>query len=370
MRILIADDDPSVIVTLEGCLQALGYEVSVARDGGEAIDLLSASDYRIVISDWEMPEVDGLELCQWIRQRKLGPYIYTLLLTSRSQQSDLIEGLSAGADDFIIKPFEPNELRVRLRAAERIVGLESRDLVIFSLARLAESRDPETGAHLERIRAYSRCLAQELSAMEPYCLEVNADYIQAIYVTSPLHDIGKVGIPDHILLKPGSLSEDEFEIMRQHTEIGRATLEDALQAYPSAGFLKVARDIAWTHHERWDGTGYPRGLRADEIPLCGRIIAVADVYDALTSRRSYKEALSHELAAREIVAGRGSHFDPGIVDAFLQCENEFIRINRQFEQVDQGDGQQAIPLRVKCLSQPDASPHVESTNTSAALASV
>ena len=237
MRIIVVDDEPSVVIALEGCLQALGYEVAVAHNGSEAIDLLRAGDYRILITDWEMPEVDGLELCRWVRQRKLGPYVYTLLLTSRDKRSDLIEGLSAGADDFITKPFEPDELRVRLRAAERIVGLESRDLVIFSLARLAESRDPETGAHLERIREYSRTMAEELSETEPYAHEVDADYIQAIYVTSPLHDIGKVGIPDHILLKPGKLSKDEFEVMKQHAEMGRATLEDALQAYPSAGFL-------------------------------------------------------------------------------------------------------------------------------------
>jgi putative two-component system response regulator len=346
MRIIVVDDDPSVVIALEGCLQALGYEVAVAHNGGEAIDLLRGGDYRIVITDWEMPEVNGLELCRWIRERKLGSYVYILLLTCRDKRSDLIEGLSAGADDFITKPFEPNELRVRLRAAERIVGLESRDLVIFSLARLAESRDSDTGAHLERIREYSRTLAEELADTAVYGQEVDADYIRAIYLTSPLHDIGKVGIPDHILLKPGPLTDDEFEVMKQHSEIGRATLEDALRAYPSAGFLRVARDIAWTHHERWSGSGYPRGLKGDEIPLCGRIVAVADVYDALTSRRPYKEALSHEVARREIVNGRGSAFDPGIVDAFLKREKHFIRINRQFAAPARDQG--TTPLLQRC----------------------
>jgi putative two-component system response regulator len=348
MRVIVVDDDPSVVIALEGCLQALGYEVAVAGNGGEAMDLLRADDYRIVITDWEMPEVNGLDLCHWIRERKLGPYVYILLLTSRDKRSDLIEGLSAGADDFITKPFEPNELRVRLRAAERIVGLESRDLVIFSLARLAESRDRDTGAHLERIREYSRTLAEELAGTEPYRREVDADYVQAIYVTSPLHDIGKVGIPDHILLKPARLTDEEFEIMKQHSEIGRATLEDALQAYPSAGFLRVARDIAWTHHERWDGSGYPRGLKEYETPLCGRIVAVADVYDALTSRRPYKEAFSHEVARREIVEGCGSAFDPGIVAAFLRREKEFIRIKAQYESAEAAGNKWTTPLVEAC----------------------
>jgi putative two-component system response regulator len=333
MRVIVVDDDPSVVMSLEGCLQLLGYDVAAAHDGCQAQELLRTGDYRIVITDWEMPEVNGLELCRWIRERKLSPYIYVILLTARGAKSDLIEGLSAGADDFVTKPFEPNELRVRLRAAERIVSLEGRDLVIFSLARLAESRDSETGAHLERIREYCHVLAAELSLTEPYCHEVDADYIQAIYVTSPLHDIGKVGIPDRILLKPGLLLPEEYEVMKLHTEIGRSTLEDALTAYPSAGFLRVARDIAWTHHERYDGSGYPRGLRGDEIPLCGRIVAVSDVYDAITTRRPYKPAFNHEHARREILRGRGRHFDPGIVDAFLRREADFIRINRHFAAV-------------------------------------
>lgn len=329
MRILVVDDDRSAAMALEGCLEILGYDVSVAYNGAEAMDRLRGDDYRIVITDWEMPDVDGLELCRWIRQRKLGPYIYVLLLTGRDRRSDLIEGFSAGADDFVTKPFDPHELQVRLRSAERVVGLESRDLVIFSLARLVESRDLETGAHLERIREYCRSLAERLSTSEPYCHKVDADYVRAIYVTSPLHDIGKVGIPDSILLKPGKLTPDEFELMKQHAEIGRATLEDALQAYPSAGFLRVARDIAWTHHERWDGSGYPRGLRGQEIPLCGRIVAVADVYDAITSKRTYKPAMSHEEAVREIVRGYDTAFDPNVVDAFLRCEQDFIQIKQR-----------------------------------------
>ncbi len=330
MRILVVDDDPTIALSLEGCLRLMGHDVSLAYNGRQALELIRGGEFRAIITDWEMPELNGPDLCRKIRQRQLSSYIYVILLTGRSEHADLIAGLEAGADDFLTKPFEPEELRVRLRAAERILGLESRDLVIFSLARLAESRDSDTGAHLERIREYCRILADQLVGKPGYGQEIDADYVQTIYLTSPLHDIGKVGIPDSILRKPGRLEPHEFEIMKQHAEIGRETLEAALKAYPTAGFLQVARDIAWTHHERFDGSGYPRGLRGAEIPLCGRIVAVADVYDALTSKRSYKPALEHEVARCEIVGGYGTAFDPRMVDAFLEREADFIATNRRF----------------------------------------
>ncbi len=251
-----------------------------------------------------------------------------ILLTSRCGQQNLIEGLTAGADDFVTKPFQPEEIQVRLRAAERITSLESRDLVIFALARLAESRDNDTGSHLERIREYSRALAFDLADHGPYRSQIDIDFVQTIYKTSPLHDIGKVGIPDSILLKPGKLTAEEFEVMKRHADIGRVTLEDALASHPNAEFLRIARDIAWTHHERFDGGGYPRGLRGEEIPLCGRIVMVADVYDALTSRRTYKPAFTHEAARHEIVNGAGTAFDPVVVKAFERRERDFIAIRK------------------------------------------
>jgi putative two-component system response regulator len=259
----------------------------------------------------------------------LSSYVYVILLTCLTGRNNLIQALDAGADDFIPKPFNPEELCVRLHTAQRIVALESRDLVIFAMARLAESRDPETGAHLERIREYARILAHELSRQPRFRDYLDGDYLRSIYLTSPLHDIGKVGIPDHVLLKPGRLNPEEFEIMKQHTEIGARTLEAALQAYPSAEFLRLARDIAWSHHERFDGTGYPRQLSGDDIPLGARIVAVADVYDALTTRRVYKPAYSHQEARSIIVAERGAAFDPDIVDAFLSREYDFLEVSRR-----------------------------------------
>jgi putative two-component system response regulator len=295
-------------------------------DGREAYELIRRGEIRMVVSDWCMPEMTGVELCRQIRQRHGGAYVYVILLTSNNRTQDVVEGLNAGADDYITKPFQPEELQVRLRAGERILSLESRDLTIFALAKLAESRDPDTGAHLERIREYCRLMAEELSRFDNPPPEVDGDFVQLIYLTSPLHDIGKVGIPDNILLKPGPLDDQEFEIMKQHTVIGGETLDALASSHPEAGFLLMARDIAWTHHERYDGSGYPRGMTGHEIPLCGRIVAVADVYDALTSRRVYKDAYSHEAAVSIICDGRATHFDPDIVDAMLRREDDFLRL--------------------------------------------
>ncbi len=311
---------------LEHSLTEFGYDVTVARNGREAFNIIRKGEIRMVVSDWCMPEMSGVELCRQVRQRRSGAYVYVILLTSNNRTQDVVEGLNAGADDYITKPFQPEELQVRLRVGERILSLESRDLTIFALAKLAESRDPDTGAHLERIREYSRIMAADLSRIENPPSEIDGDFVQMIYLTSPLHDIGKVGIPDNILLKPGPLDEQEFEVMKQHTVIGGETLDALAQSHPEARFLLLARDIAWSHHERYDGSGYPRGLAGHQIPLCGRIVSVADVYDALTSRRVYKEAYSHETAMSIICDGRGSHFDPEIVDAFVRRQSDFKRL--------------------------------------------
>ena len=327
--ILLVDDDPICLELLQSVLQELGYDVELADDGETAFEKLCRGDFRVVISDWQMPGMSGIELCRRVRDRQFSAYVYFILLTSLDRKENFVTGLHAGADDFITKPFDIEELRVRLRAASRIVSLESQDLIIFSLAKLAESRDTDTGAHLERIREYCRLLAEHLSTTEKYRHVVDADYVRTIYMTSPLHDIGKVGIPDSVLLKPGPLTRDEFEIMKQHAVIGSQTLEAAIQAHPTAEYLRLAQQIALTHHEKYDGSGYPRGLSGEDIPLCGRIVAVADVYDALTTKRVYKEAFSHEEARALIIGGRGSDFDPDIVDAFLIHEAEIIAVMRQ-----------------------------------------
>lgn len=331
MQVLIVDDSKLVLMALKGLLTDAGYNVITASNGQEAMELIRKTSCRMVISDWEMPVMSGIELCQTVRNEELSGYIYFVLLTSHGTLGEMIQGLSAGADDFIAKPYSPAEVLARLRAGERILSLETRDVAIFALAKLAESRDSDTGAHLERVQHYCRNLAQQLAQNEKYQHVIDSEFIRLIFQTSPLHDIGKVGIPDAVLLKPGRLDPEEFEIMKTHATIGAETLGTALDRFPGVSFLQMGRDIAATHHERFDGTGYPLGLKGENIPLCGRIIALADVYDALTSKRVYKKAFTHESTKSIILEGRGSHFDPDVVDAFLEKEEQFLAIRARFE---------------------------------------
>lgn len=324
MKILVVDDDAVSRETVAQALRRFGYEALTASSGREALEMLARSDCRMVISDWIMPEVNGPTLCRAIRSGEFNNYIYIILLTTRSSPDDVVEGLAAGADDFMTKPFHPGELRVRIRAGERILSLETRDLTLFALAKLAESRDPEMGDHLERVRRYACILAEELAKQDKFRELIDRQYVRLLFLTAPLHDIGKVAIRDDVLLKPGKLTDDEYDVMKLHTVKGAHTLQAAIEQHPEATYLKMARDIALTHHERYDGTGYPQGLSGDDIPLCGRIVALADVYDALTSKRIYKDAFDHEAARRLISEQRGRQFDPDVVDAFLAREDEFL----------------------------------------------
>lgn len=322
-KILVVDDDDMAQAILEHTLQQAGYEVILARSGSEGMAYLQQGECQLVITDWEMPGMDGLQFCRTIRNARFGMYIYVILLTAHNTVHETVEGLSAGADDFVRKPFEMDELIARIRTGERVLSLDTRDVTIFMLAKLVESRDPETGQHIERVQAYCRILAQQLAKSEELSGVIDANFIRLLHQTSPLHDIGKVGIPDHILLKPGKLDKQEFEVMKSHASIGGQTLQAALDKFPTADYLTMARDIALTHHERFDGAGYPNGLAGREIPLSGRIVAVADVYDALTSTRVYREAWTHDKARQTVVSGAGSHFDPIIAKAFLDSEAQF-----------------------------------------------
>jgi putative two-component system response regulator len=332
MRVLIAEDDDISREILENALAASEFEMDSVDDGLAALEVLRRGEVRLVITDWDMPGMSGIELCRAIRREEFGGYVYVILLTSHDGVQKTIEGLSAGADDFIKKPLDPAELMVRIRCGVRVLSLETRDVAIFALAKLSESRDADTGAHLERVRNYCRVLAQHLAEQPKFATTVDAEVARLVYQTSPLHDIGKVDIPDLVLRKPGKLTDDEFALMKTHTEIGARTLDAALAQFPQAKFLTLARDIAATHHERWDGSGYPRGLKREAIPLCGRIVAVADVYDALSTRRVYKDAIGHELATSMIVEASGTHFDPDIVAAFLACESQIAAIRRHFSE--------------------------------------
>lgn len=330
MKVLVVDDNDSWLTLLGAALTQAGYDVETARDGVEALERVRAEGFRLIVSDWEMPRMSGPELCRAVRAEDLLGYVYFILVTSHDSPLEIVKGLSAGADDFVTKPFDATVLSARVRAGERILALETRDVAIFAMAKLAESRDSDTGAHLERVRGYCRVLAKDLAALPRFQHEVDEEFVRLIYLTSPLHDIGKVGIPDCVLLKPGRLSDREFEIMKTHALLGARTLDAALLAFPGVKFLEMAREIAATHHERWDGSGYPGGLAGAAIPLSGRIMALADVYDALTSRRVYKAAFTHEIARAMILRDAGGHFDPDIVEAFVRTEEQFIGIQARY----------------------------------------
>lgn len=346
-RIVIVDDEPGVRRLLRAQLACLPYEVLEARDAAEAM-ALAAEEPRpaLFLSDIEMPGLSGVELLK--RLKEVDPIVQVIMVTGLQNLEIVRQCLREGAYDYIVKPFDPDDLLNTVeRALERgrlirqneeyQINLErmvleqtveirqTRDIALLTLAKLAESRDHGTGQHLERMAAYSRRLAEHL-ADSPYAGGIGTAFVEHLYKSSPLHDIGKVGIPDSILLKAGPLTDEERKVMRRHPEIGGDTLRSVVEQFRGNTFLTMGMEIAYSHHERWDGAGYPYGLAGDEIPLAARIVAVADAYDAITSRRPYKGACDHDEAVRRIAKDRGAHFDPVLVDAFLACNREFEEI--------------------------------------------
>ncbi|MBB6520577.1 HD-GYP domain-containing protein [Pseudoteredinibacter isoporae] len=232
-------------------------------------------------------------------------------------------------DEFGLMALHTNQTIAALAERSRELSI-TRDASILGLASLAETRDNETGGHILRTQNYVKALALELRKNKAYAAQLDDETVELLYKSAPLHDIGKVGIPDSILLKPGKLSDEEFEIMKGHPQIGADALEVAERQLGSNSFLRIAKEISLSHHEKWDGSGYPAGLAGNDIPLSGRLMALADVYDALISARVYKPAMSHDDAKAIILKGNGQHFDPGVIDAFLACEAEFVSIAQQF----------------------------------------
>ncbi|OUT58329.1 MAG: hypothetical protein CBB71_13555 [Rhodopirellula sp. TMED11] len=343
-RVLIVDDDCIVRHLLSAAVQRAGLEAVEAEDGDGAYQKIRDQDIRLVVTDWQMPNMDGLQLCRKIRESNAAGYVYVILLTSMDRVEERVQGLSVGADDFICKPFHPAEVIARLNVGRRVLQLETREALIFSLAKLAESRDPDTGHHIERVQCYTRMLAEELAKEDKFRDIITPQYIHLIYQTSPLHDIGKVGVPDHVLLKAGKLTPEEFDLIKRHPLIGAETLKGAMERSPEASFLRMAHDIALSHHEKWDGSGYPFGIRGQEIPLSARIVALADVYDALTTRRVYKDEFTDEEAAKIINDGSGKHFDPEVVQAFQRSREVFRQLRLQLQ--DSG-----VPGETDCVEE-------------------
>ncbi|MGB0750105.1 MAG: response regulator [Magnetospiraceae bacterium] len=358
--ILIVDDEPLNINVLMNILRE-DYRLVAARNGMQALERARAdSRPDLILLDVMMPEMDGFEVCRKLKADTSLRDIPVIFVTALSDEVDETLGLSLGAADYLNKPVAAPIVKARIKnhlalksAREQLQNqneiLEARvkertrdlvltqDIAILSLASLAETRDNETGNHIRRTQHYVRALADHLRSHARFSDVLNDEVIEQLYKSAPLHDIGKVGIPDRILLKPDKLTDEEFAIMKQHATLGGEAIIAAEKALldtdggqGATAFLNFAREIAMGHHEKWDGTGYPVGLSGADIPMSARLMAVADVYDALISARVYKPAFPHEKAVEIIVAGSGKHFDPDMVTAFEALGDVFQNIAAEF----------------------------------------
>ncbi|MBX9756718.1 MAG: two-component system response regulator [Pseudomonadaceae bacterium] len=357
--VLVVDDTPDNLSLMSSLLKPI-YEVKLANNGAKALQLAqSDSPPDLILLDIMMPEMDGYEVCRQLKFDAKTRDIPVIFLTAKVEVEDERLGLELGAVDYITKPVSPPIVLARVethlslkraadflrdknsylenevqRRAQEITAIQ--DVTILAMASLAETRDPETGNHIRRTQNYVKALAIQLRKDTRYSDIITDAFIDLLYKSAPLHDIGKVGIPDRILLKPGRFTADEFEVMKTHTTLGFKAIEHAETSLGiPVAFLDMAKEIALYHQEKWDGSGYPEGLVGEAIPLSARLMAVADVYDALISRRVYKEGMPHEKAVGIIIDGRGSHFAPDLVDAFMAIEDEFLTIAQRFADSDE-----------------------------------
>lgn len=359
--VLVVDDQEANRDILGRRLQRDGFEVAYAADGEEALVLMRRRSFDLILLDIMMPKLDGYQVLETLQEHPSLCHVPVVVISAVEEMDSAVRCIELGAVDYLPKPCNPVLLRARVassiakkrahdmaerhreqlhmlnaqleeRVSEQVSQIAAGQLsTIFAMSKLAESKDPETGAHLERLREYCKLVATHLSRVGAYRDQVDESFIETIYAASPLHDIGKVGVPDDILLKPGKLTEDEWRVMKTHTTVGAETLRAVDREHPGSAFVSMGIEIAEGHHEKWDGSGYPYGVRGADIPLSARILALADVYDALTSVRCYKRAFTHVESREIILEGRGVHFDPAIVAAFLETEDEFVRIRQDFQ---------------------------------------
>lgn len=346
---MVVDDTPQNLRLLESLLTERGYRVFALPNGEAALKAAAKSPPDLILLDIDMPGINGYEVCRRMKADPGLAEIPIIFISALSETVDKVRAFEAGGVDYVTKPIKFDEVAARVsthlkirtlqasleehnRQLEHIVAAQVRKIsesqmaTIFALAKLAENRDTDTGEHLERVQEYCRVLAVALQERSEYSGLVTDDFIANIYQASPLHDIGKVAIPDSILLKPGRLTDEEFEIMRTHATVGAETLTAVLDKFPENAFVAMGIDIAMYHHERWDGAGYPEGLAGDRIPLPARVMAVVDVYDAFRSDRCYRSGLTHEATREIILDGRASQFDPVIADKFKELEAVFSEI--------------------------------------------
>ena len=366
--ILVVDDTPDNLLLMANLLKD-SYTVKAANNGEKALRIArDAPPPDLILLDIMMPGMTGHEVAQALQGDPATRDIPIIFLTAMASSEDETHGLELGAADYITKPISPPVVLARVRTQlkvkdaadflrdkndylEQEVQRRTRelgaiqDVTIHAMASLAETRDNETGNHIRRTQHYVKVLAEHLSEHPRFRAFLDPDTIKLLFKSAPLHDIGKIGIPDRILLKPGRFEPEEFEIMKTHTTLGRDAIAHAEQQLGmDVDFLRLAKEIAYSHQEKWDGSGYPEGLAGDAIPISARLMAVADVYDALISRRVYKEGMPHEKAVQIIAEGRGSHFDPDVCDAFLANLPAFQQIAARYADSDQDMAKQAAAI--------------------------
>jgi cyclic di-GMP phosphodiesterase len=351
-KILVVDDEDRNLRMAKAMLIPMGYEILLARNGKEALETVAESPPDVILLDVMMPEPNGYEVAETLKSRESTRMIPIVMVTSLAGVEDRVKSLKIGVDDFLTKPIDKSELRARVASLvkvkayydlqrdcqtqlEKQVQEKTEELrtayeslqdssleTIFRLSRAAEHKDVETGAHLVRMSRIAGIVAEELG--------LSKEEQELILYSAPMHDIGKIGVPDHILLKPGQLDSHEWDIMKRHTTYGGEILGDS-----NKPLIHMAETIALTHHEKWDGSGYPKGLKGEAIPLEGRITAIADVFDALTSKRPYKDSYQNDAALAIIKEGRGIHFDPRIHDAFFARVEDVILVRDSINETEQ-----------------------------------
>jgi len=352
--VLIVDDAPENLRLLTTVLKRGGLVPRPVTSGRLAIEAAVIDPPDLVLLDVRMPEMSGVDVCRWFKQDERLRSIPIIFISGLAGTDDKVEAFRVGAVDYVSKPFQEEEVLARIKTHLRLrrlqVELVSHNLqleqriseqvravtasqlaTIFALAKLAEARDDDTGQHIERVQTFSKVLAEQMREMKLHVAQLTAAFIDNLYQTASLHDIGKVGTPDAILLKPGKLTTDEFAEMKKHSVLGANTLGTVLKRHPDNQFLSMGVDVARSHHEKWDGSGYPDGLKGAAIPLAARIVALADFYDALTSKRCYRPAFSHEDTGRMIQEGNGTQFDPDVVMAFSALDGQFRRIRQEMQ---------------------------------------
>jgi putative two-component system response regulator len=348
-NLLLVDDTPENLRFLAVSLKSEGYRIRVAPSGELALSMAHEEKPDLILLDIDMPGMNGYEVCNSFKKNIYLKKVPVIFLSALHDNQAKIMAFHHGGVDYVTKPFRLEELLARIathlelnylrneleqhnQSLVKMVSDQFQEIytaqltTIFALIKLAESRDDDTGTHIDRVGSYALHLTQNARQNTEFNCDINDQFESDIYHAAAMHDVGKVGISDTILLKPGRLTSEEFEIMKTHTTVGHNTLASIHSNYPNHHMIGIGVDIAHCHHEKWNGQGYPCGLKAEEIPLSARIVAIADVYDALRAKRPYKQGFSHQDAYNLIVEGKGTHFDPRLIDIFESIHSDFNEI--------------------------------------------